>query len=343
MSNERPSSPVAPAAPAAQAARTAAAEQGLAAAREPVQSAWTRHVLNSGLIYRWTYSGVSKLPRAVSYGIAHVSTWLSYQLLRNTTAAVIDNLRAVLPDADDRTLRRLALRTYRSYARDVVDFIRSLPLDPADVRAMFEFETATARPMIDNMLAQGKGILLVAGHFGNWEIGGLMLRAYGYPLTVLAMQHAADEANKMRQQVRDQLGVETLEVRQSMDTALQIRRQLANGRIIAILMDRYVDRDRVPVTFFGRRAYFLRTPALLGYLTGAPLFPVAIVRKENDPGKFRVIPAEPIYVSREGNRDEEVARASQTFATHLEELIRQTPQCWYQFYPFWEAQKVEAG
>lgn len=306
--------------------------------REPMQSAWTRHLLNSGTIYRWTYGGVSRLPYRVSYGIAFVTTWLSYHLLRKTTDAVIENLRVVIPDADERTLRRLALETYRSYARDVVDFIRSLPLDPASVRDMFEFETATARPMIDNMLASGKGILLIAGHFGNWEIGGLMLRAYGYPLTVLAMQHAADEANKIRQDVRTKLGIETIEVRQSMETALQIRRQIADKRIIAILMDRYVDRDRVPVTFFGRRAYFLRTPALMAYMTGAPMFPVAIVRK--GPGAFRVVPSEPIYVSREGDRDEEVAKAAQTFATHLEGLIRQAPQCWYQFYPFWAAQDV---
>ncbi len=336
MSNETSSPSVGPSTqPATQ---TAADQGGAAQGREPVQSAWTRHVLNTGTIYRWTYSGVSKLPYRVSYGIAHVATWLSYRLLRKTTDAVIENLRVVLPDADDRTLRRLALETYRSYARDVVDFIRSLPLDPASIREMFEFDTATARPMIDNMLATGKGILLVAGHFGNWEIGGLMLRAFGYPLTVLAMQHAANEANRMRQELRTRLGVETLEVRQSMDTALQIRRQLANGRIIAILMDRYVDRDRVPVTFFGRRAWFLRTPALMAYMTGAPLFPVAIVRK--GPAMFRVIPSEPIYVSREGNRDQEVARASQAFATHLEGLIRQTPHCWYQFYPYWAAQDV---
>jgi lauroyl/myristoyl acyltransferase len=306
--------------------------------REPVQSAWTRHVLNSGGIYRWTYRLASKLPYRVSYGIAYVATWLSYHLLPKTTDAVIENLRVVVPELDERALRRLALETYRSYARDVIDFIRSLPLDPKDVRGMFEFETATARPMIDNMLASGKGILTVAGHFGNWEIGGLMLRAFGYPLTVLAMAHAADEANRIRQETRDRMGIETLEVRQSMDTALQIRRQLADKRIIAILMDRYVDRDRVAVTFFGRRAYFLRTPALMAYMTGAPLFPVAIVRK--GPGQFRVIPSEPIYVSREGDRDEEVARASQAFATHLEGLIRQAPQCWYQFYPYWAAQDV---
>jgi lauroyl/myristoyl acyltransferase len=306
--------------------------------REPVQSAWTRHVLNSGTIYRWTYNGVSKLPRWVCYGIAHVSTYLSYRLLPKTTDAVIENLRVVLPDADERQLRRLALETYRSYAKDVVDFIRTIPLDKATTRRMFEFETSTARPMIDNMLSTGKGILTVAGHFGNWEIGALMLRAYDYPLSVLTMAHAADEANRMRHEMRTRLGIETIEVRQSMDTALQIRRHLGNRRIIAILMDRYVDKDRVPVTFFGRRAYFLRTPALMAYMTGAPLFPVAIVRK--GPGAFRCIPSEPIYVSRDGNRDEEVARASQEFATILEGLIRQWPQCWYQFYPYWAAQDV---
>jgi len=313
-------------------------DQAVAQNREPVQSAWTRHFLNSGTIYRWTNSGVSMLPYRVSYGIAHVATWLSYHLLPKTTDAVVENLRVVFPDLDERSLRRLALDTYRSYARDVVDFIRSLPLEPAAIRAMFQFETSEARPMIDNMLASGKGILTVAGHFGNWEMGGLMLRAYNYPLTVLAMAHAADEANRMRQQMRDRWGIETIEVRQSMDTALQIRRQIADRRIIAFLMDRYVDRDRVPVTFFGRRAYFLRTPALMAYMTGAPLFPVAILRK--GPGQFRVVPSPPIYVSREGNRDEEVARASQTFATHLEGLIRQAPQCWYQFYPYWAAQDV---
>src|SRR5689334_22062972 len=118
------------------------AGQANVSTREPVQSAWTRHVLNSGTIYRWTYSGVSRLPYQVSYGIAQVTTWMSYHLLRKTTDAVIENLRVVVPEADERTLRRLALETYRSYARDVVDFIRSLPLDPAAIREMFEFETA---------------------------------------------------------------------------------------------------------------------------------------------------------------------------------------------------------
>jgi lauroyl/myristoyl acyltransferase len=309
--------------------------------RSHAHQAWTRHLLNTGFIFRTTYLGVSKLPPRVSYALGDAGTWIAHRLMTHQTGAVIHNLQAVFPDADTATLRRLARRTYRSYARDVVDFIRSLYIDPARARAMFNVETRTARTAIDAILAQGKGAILVGGHFGNFEIGSVMLGAYGYPVTIVAMPEASEDVNRLRHEFRERVGADTLEVRGAMDTALQIRRRLADNRLVAFLMDRHVGRDRLEVTFFGRRAFFLRTPALIGYLTGAPLLPCAIVRHEGGP--FDVITGQPIYVSREGHRDTEVARAAQAFATQLEALIREMPQCWYQFYRYWDAQDRAAA
>jgi KDO2-lipid IV(A) lauroyltransferase len=313
--------------------------------RTHAHAGWTRHVLNSGAIFTATYKGVSKLPRWLSYGIGDAGTWIACRLMTGTTNGLIDNFRAVFPTESDAALRRLAALTYRTYARDVIDFIRALSLDPEQARALFTTDLAVndagdgVRPKIARLLGQGKGVILVSGHFGNWEIGSVMLRAYNYPLTVIAMQEQSETVNRMRLDFRERMGVDTLEVRQSMDTALQIRRRLADNRVIAMLMDRHVDRDRVAVTFFGRRAFFLRTPALLGYLTGAPLLPCAIVRREGRP--YEVIAGDPIVVSREGNRDAAVAAAAQSFATQLEALIRRTPHCWYQFYPYWAAQQQD--
>jgi lauroyl/myristoyl acyltransferase len=312
--------------------------------RTHAHAGWTRHVLNSGAIFTATYKGVSMLPRWLSYGLGDSGAWIAHRLLTGTTNGLIDNFRAVFPTESDDALRRLAARTYRTYARDVVDFIRALTLDPDRARALFSTDasvTADAgggvRPKIEMLLGQGKGVILVSGHFGNWEIGSVMLRAYGIPLTIIAMQEPSETVNRLRHDFRERVGVDTLEVRQSMDTALQIRRRLADNRVVAMLMDRHVDRDRVAVTFFGRRAFFLRTPALLGYLTGAPLLPCAIVRRDGQP--YEVIAGDPIFVSREGNRDASVAAAAQAFATQLEALIRRTPHCWYQFYPYWAAQQ----
>jgi lauroyl/myristoyl acyltransferase len=313
--------------------------------RTHAHAGWTRHVLNSGAIFTATYKGVSKLPRWLSSGLGDTGAWFAHHLLTGTTNGLVDNFRVIFPTEPDAALRRLAALTYRTYARDVVDFIRALALDPEQARALFTTNLAEndggdgtgVRPKIERLLALNKGVILVSGHFGNWEIGSVMLRSYGYPLTIIAMQEKSETVNRMRHDFRERMGVDTLEVRQSMDTALQIRRRLADNRIVAMLMDRHVDRDRVAVTFFGRRAFFLRTPALLGYLTGAPLLPCAIVRREGRP--FDVIAGDPIFVSREGNRDASVAAAAQAFATQLEALIRHTPHCWYQFYSYWAAQQ----
>jgi predicted LPLAT superfamily acyltransferase len=48
-------------------------------------------------------------------------------------------------------------------------------------------------------------------------------------------------------------------------------------------------------------------------------------------------------VPRELDRDVAVQRAAQQFAGHLETWIRQTPQAWYQFYPYWASQDAADG
>src|SRR6478672_2754003 len=79
--------------------------------------------------------------------------------------------------------------------------------------------------------------------------------------------------------MRDSLGIETLEIGQMLDTALRIRRVLSANGIVAMLLDRHIGRDRVEVEFFGRSTPFLRSPAMIGYLSGAPLLPAFMVRQ----------------------------------------------------------------
>jgi KDO2-lipid IV(A) lauroyltransferase len=301
---------------------------------------WTSHALNTGVVFGATCAGVRRLPRWISYGIGHTGTWLAYHLMRETTTAVIANLRGAFPAMSEAEAGALAIRTYRCYARDVIDFLRSMDRTGPEALALFE-DHEEHGALFHSQLAHGRGVILVTGHIGNWEIGSVMLRAQDLPLTIVAMREASEEINRRRNSFRDRIGAETLEVRQSMDTALQLRRRLADNRIVALLMDRHVGRDRVAVKFFGRHAFFLRTPALLAYLTGAPLLPFSIVRLPD--GRYRAKPGRPINVSRDLPRDEAVGIAAQAFADDLEARIRETPEYWYQFYRYWESQEAAEG
>jgi KDO2-lipid IV(A) lauroyltransferase len=155
---------------------------------------------------------------------------------------------------------------------------------------------------------------------------------------MVAMAEPNPGVNRIRRDMRASLGVELLEVRESIDTPLQIRRRLAENRIVAMLLDRHLGRDHIAVDFCGREAHFLKTPSLLSYLSGAPMLPAWIVRHSD--GRFRCLFDEPVWATRGGDREATLRCATQAIADKLAARIRQYPHLWYQFYPFWKSQPL---
>lgn len=302
---------------------------------ESLPRRWTSHALNTGLIFTATVAGVRRLPRAVSYAIGWSGAWLAWMLMRQTNEAVAANLEPIFPHESCRQRRRRALDVYRSYTRDAIDFIRALEHAPGETSALFDLRPEDAA-LFAELLSRGNGLILVTAHWGNWEAGGILVsRELKLPTTVVAMAEPSPTVNRIRHEIRSKMGIETIEVRQSLETPLQLRRALSENRIVALLMDRHLGKDRVQVRLLGREAWFLKTPVLMAYLTGAPLVTCFIDRV--GPGRFRARPGRAITVSRDVPRDQGIQDAAQQLATDLEERIRQRPECWYQFYRYWGA------
>ena len=297
---------------------------------------WTLHGLNNGVIFSATRRGVGILPRVVSYGIGHVGTWIAWRTMATSRAAIADNLSAVFPGESRRALEGRALEMFRSYACDVIDFLRALSASDSEAATFFHIPDRYLG-LFEQLRAPGRGIILVSGHFGNWEVGGVLFKMLRLPLSVVAMTEADPKVNQIRREIRDQIGAKTIETRQSLDTALQIRRELGANKVVAMLVDRHYGRDRVGVTLFGRRAWFLRLPFVMGHATGAPILPCTVER--NSPGRFDICPSAPVYVATDIPRDEAIATAAQKIAEAVEERIRVRPELWYTFYRYWDAQR----
>ncbi len=190
------------------------------------------------------------------------------------------------------------------------------------------------------LLSQRRGVMVVGGHFGNWELGGVTLRLLsGCSVTVLGKSDVSPVVSGFRRRMRESLDIETLEIGQVLETALRVRRCLAANRVVATLADRPVGRDRIEVMFFGRLTGFLRSPAMIGYLSGAPLLPAFMIRQTD--GRFIGRFGEPIFVDASKPTEDAVRVATQAFASQLECQIRANPHLWYQFYPYWETQQAE--
>jgi lauroyl/myristoyl acyltransferase len=295
---------------------------------------WHAGVMNNGLVFGAVYHSVTRAPRFLCYFVGRVVAWMSYRLMREGTSALLDNLRVICPNASEAELCRLAHLTYQSYVRDTIDFIRSLAMSRKD---MLKVVAQEGTDRFDELLAKGNGVIAVNGHFGNWEIGGVALRLLrGAPLTVVGKPEVSPVVMQFRRRMRESLGIATLEIGQMLGAALQIRRLLAENGVVALLLDRHLGRDRVEVTFFDRRTWFLRTPALIASLSGAPFLPCYMIRQPDD--RFLVACGAPIWVDAALEPEEGVRKATQAFATDLEGRIRAHPHLWYQFYPYWKTQ-----
>jgi lauroyl/myristoyl acyltransferase len=300
-----------------------------APARSAQQARWHLHGINTGTVFRLTRVGVTHFPRSLSYGIGHVGTWLAFHLMGRATAALVENLSVVSPGLTRRQLRRLALRTYRSYAVEVIDFIRSVSTDRSELASWLSPASA-----FDSARPDGNGLILLTGHLGNIELGAVLIRVVlDRPMAAVLVPEPDPRVNEERRRMRDSLGIETVEVGRAVDTALRIRRLLSENRTVAVIADRPFGRDRIDVEFFGRRTAFLKTPALIACLSGAPMVPAFILRQPD--GRYAGVSLDPIRVRLEGDREGNVQAAMQAFATALEGVVRRYPHLWYHFYPYW--------
>jgi KDO2-lipid IV(A) lauroyltransferase len=299
------------------------------ARRESDEVRWNRHGWNSARLLRLARWNIDHFPRPLSEAVIRTGSWLAFHLLREATDALIANLRVVAPEMDERERRALALRTYRSYTSEHADLLRSLSMDQAALRSLM-----SPRSDFGRVHADGRGLLLVTGHLGNYELGGGLLRVlFDAPVTAVVLPERDPSVNALRHEMRATLGIQTLEIGEAVDTVLRIRRLLEQNEIVGLVADRPVGRDRVEVEFFGRLTGFLRSPALIGYLTGAPLVPSFILRQED--GRYAGFALDPIRVEQGGDRDANVKAAMQAFARALEGQVREYPHLWYQFYPYW--------
>jgi lauroyl/myristoyl acyltransferase len=320
------------------ASRSPTSAKDAVAARQDDTPRWTLHGLNNGFIFGLTCRIVGTMPRWMTYGIGRFSMWAAWRLMSATRAAVAANLHALSPEIAPAECERRALATFQAYGYDVIDFLRAIAATREEQQRLFSI-VPEQLAIFQRLHGEGRGILLVTGHYGNWEAGSVLMRTLDLPLTIVAMAEASPELNRRRREMRAQLGADTIEVRQSLDTALQIRRRLGENGMIAMLMDRHFDRDRVPVTLAGRSAWFLKTPALMALFSGAPLLPCFIER--SGPGRFVATIGEPIYASAELPRDEAIQRAAQAFADQLTVRLRAHPEFWYHFYRYWDAQTAD--
>lgn len=203
-----------------------------------------------------------------------------YRRLRIRAGVVEDQLREAFPERDEAWIQGVARGAYEHLAREAMTMIRLSRLGPEEVLRV------TYVPGLDDLqraLAEGNGVLIAAGHLGNWEVGGAALAARGIPFDAVARSQENPLIDRLINEGRARLGMTIIPMGRGTKGSL---RSLRAGRVVALIADQDA-RDRgLFVPFFGRQASTFRGPALLAIRSGAPVFTAASTRRPD--GRYRV-------------------------------------------------------
>ena len=256
--------------------------------------------------------------------------WLPFR-----RAVVMANLRRVFGErVEEAEIVRLAQMHYAHLARLVAEFLRFRWLSPARKAALVRVENLEGLRAVH---ARGRGVLILTGHFGNWEVATIAAvqkfpEARGkFHFVRRAIKPRWLESLVTRRFVRAGFGV--LPKRGSLD-ALCAR--LEAGDLVVFPFDQHAHgRDGVVVEFFGHPAGTFRSLGVIAQATGAPVVPAASWREPDGTHVLRF--EEPLApIVRDDPRDELLAN-TRAYNAALERLVVRHPEQWWWVHRRWKA------
>ena len=187
-------------------------------------------------------------------------------------------------------------------------------------------------------LAQGKGIVFVTGHLGNWELMARAVAKVGAPVSAVAKRGGDARLMGLIEGWRQDGAVTTL-WREDASTARALLRVFKENRVLGILCDQDTSVQGVWVPFFGRPAWSPRAPADLALRTGAPIIVGTSHRKGERPGDGFLFEMTGIpYDPKPADKEAEVLRITAACQAVLEDAIRRFPADWVWMHERWKTQ-----
>ncbi|HOS98126.1 MAG TPA: hypothetical protein PLR71_05625 [Deltaproteobacteria bacterium] len=257
---------------------------------------------------------------ALFRGLALIA-WMVDAFHRNVA---VTQIRSALP-AENAAL--LTLRVFTNQADILVDTIRYAYLSDDEIRARV---TVEGREHLAKALASGRGLMMLTGHVGNWEILLHLPRILGIEFCVMADRRNDPRLEAIVNEVRALSGATILP---PTGKALMLIRELRKGRTIGIVADgRAGPREAVYCDVFGMPAPTNPAPAFIAIKGGALVLPVCAHKIG---GTYRIRFAEPFDAAARGTKDEAVRDLSARMQSWVESMVREHPHQWFWLYSRW--------
>jgi len=265
--------------------------------------------------------------RFVFQQVARILAYLSYILLRQRRKILTENLRHIA-----RGEARLVRETFINFGLAYADF---LAIPSMKSEKICRIAKVRGLSNLDRALSDGKGVVFVSAHLGNWDLEACYITALGYKTVGIAESLGPGERFfNLYSRLRTKTGMKIVRL-EDKRSGMKALKALRRNEVLMLLGDRDITGNGVKVKFLGQGVSLPKGSALLSLKTGAPIVTAFFVR---DNGKYTAIIEPPIEFKRCKILEKDIQNLTQLIAKRLERKILAYPTQWYVFQMDWREQ-----
>jgi KDO2-lipid IV(A) lauroyltransferase len=274
------------------------------------------------------------LPYGLALSFGSFLGFLAFDVFRVRRKVTLINLKNSLGDQKNiNELKKIGRKAYRNIGRSLVEYSLFPSLNKERISRMVEFE---GTENFDEALRGGRGAIVVAGHFGSWELMGAATCQKGYPVDFLVGEQHNILVDNLMNDYRKTMGIGIIKMGAA---AKGVIKALKNNRFVAMLSDQDAGNDGTVVDFFNRPASTPKGPAAFALKMNAPIIMGFIIRGNNR--RQKIVIEKPIFINKSNNKEDDIRSLTQAYTRVLEEYVRKYPDHWFWPHRRWKSTTEE--
>jgi len=300
-------------------------------ARRKVKRPWLDYLVY--LLTRGTVAFAQTLSMAQAYALARFFGWVMYTVDKRHRLVGLENLRVAYGDQMTEAQRDQTVRgVYRHFCMMLMEIFhtpRRITLE--NYREYIKL--VGHEPVLDRLLSQ-KPIIMLSGHYGNWEMAGYVFGLFGFPTYSVARTLDNPHLERYLLSFRERTGQKMIPKSGGYDQIVEV---LETNKPLSMLADQDAGQRGLFVDFFGRPASTHKAIALLALEHNAPVV-VGVARRVGPGFRYELRCAEIIEPGEFTGGADDARLLTQRYTSVLEELIRQDPSQYLWLHRRWKNQ-----
>ncbi len=288
-----------------------------------------RHRLEAWAL-RLAVGAVGLLPRSLARAVGAGIGWLLWRTLGRLRRVGAENLRRSFPEKTEAEREAILRGVYRSLGWQIGEFCKMRGYTAEVASGFIRYDG------LEHYLAaraKGRGVLVLTGHLGAWELSSYYHSLVGYPMSLVIRRLDNPLVDEFVNAIRCKHGNRVIH---KDDFARGLLTAMHQGETVGILMDTNMTPPQgVFVPFFGVEACTATALARIAMKSGAAVLPGFLLWEASE-RRYVLRFGEELALVKTGDAAADVVANTALFTATIEQYVRRYPEQWLWVHRRWK-------